>query len=113
MDTLPQVKHCVLMKFDPATDPAIKAGIFQRLQDLRQDLSFQILEMVSGSSSPSPSGPQGLDRGYTDGLVVTFPGLAQRDIYSNDPRHQAIVHDIVLHLVGGIDGLLRFDFMTS
>jgi hypothetical protein len=111
--TSSQVRHCVLMKFASTTPTATKVQIFERLQALRQDPALHIVDMVSGPSSAAPAGPTGLDRGYTDALVVTLPSLAARDVHGADPRHQTIVADIVANLEGGINGLIRFDFQTN
>lgn len=81
------------------------------LEGLRQK-NLGILEMVHGPFNRSPTGPTGLNRAYTDALVVTFGSVGNRDSYNDDPDHKRILQDEILpNLEGGINGLLRFDFV--
>jgi hypothetical protein len=107
------MKHCVLMKFKQGTSDETKGSIFAMLEGLRQK-DLGILEMVHGPFNTSPMAPTGLNRAYTDGLVVTFGSVGNRDCYNKDPDHQRILQeDIFPNLEGGINGLLRFDFVES
>jgi Stress responsive A/B Barrel Domain len=106
------VKHCVLMKIAQDTTPKAKALIFKRLDALPKD-ELGIIEMVHGPFAPSLSGPS-LSRDYTDGLVVTFRSLEDRNHYNDDPEHKRILTENILpNVKGGADGLLRFDFEQS
>jgi len=103
------VKHCVLMKIMRDTPPEAKTLIFKRLEALPKD-ELGIIEMVHGPFAPSPTGSN-LSRNYTDGLVVTFRSLEDRNRYNDDPQHKRILTENILpNVEGGADGLLRFDF---
>ena len=83
------------------------------LETLRQK-DLGILGMVYGPFSPSPTGPTGLNRDYTDGFVVTFRSVGNRNSCNDDPDHRRILQeDILPNLEGGINGLLRFDFVEA
>src|ERR1700732_3455940 len=104
------VKHCVLMKFKSNASDEKKNDIFKKLDLLRLKDDLDTLQMVHGPFAPSQSGPD-LSRSYTDGLVVTFGSVEDRNRYNIDSDHQAILQsDILPNLQGGINGLLRFDF---
>ena len=107
-----RVKHCVFMKMKPETSELTKSSIFELLDGLPKE-ELGIVEMVHGPLVPSPSGPD-LSRGYTDGLSVTFQSVEDRNRYNVDPGHQRILNDeIIPNVVGGVDGLLRFDFVEA
>jgi hypothetical protein len=106
------VKHCVLMKIMPDTPPEAKTLIFKRLEALPKD-ELGIIEMVHGPFAPSSTGSN-LSRNYTDGLIVTFRSLEDRNRYNDDPEHKRILTENILpNVEGGADGLLRFDFEQS
>jgi hypothetical protein len=101
------------MKFKQGTPDDTKRSIFSRLEGLCQK-DLGILEMVHGPFNASPTGATGLNRSYTDGLVVTFESVGDRNRYNDDPDHQRILkEDILPNLEGTIDGLLRFDFVEG
>ena len=101
------------MKFKAGTSDDTKKEIFVKLDSLRlKDLG--ILEMVHGSFNANPTGAPGVNRGYTDGLVVTFESVVGRNRYNDDPDHQQILmEDILPNLEGAKEGLLRFDFIEA
>ena len=100
------------MKITPDTPPETKAIIFERLDALPK-AELGIVEIVHGPFAPSPTGPN-LSRDYTDGLVVTFRSLDDRNRYNDDPEHKQILTETILpNVEGGADGLLRFDFEQS
>lgn len=106
------VKHCVLMKFQSGTPEETKSAIFELLSGLPKS-ALGILEMVHGSFAPSPTGKD-LSVGFTDGLVVTFASIEDRNRYNTDPGHIRILQDeIVPNLENGTGGLLRFDFLEA
>jgi Stress responsive A/B Barrel Domain len=98
------------MKFLPGVPGATKQSIFAMLQELRAK-PLGILDMVHGPFAPSPTAPAS---DYTDGLVVTFASIADRNNYNGDPDHQRILNqEIIPNLEGGKTGLLRFDFVQE
>jgi hypothetical protein len=69
--------------------------------------------MVHGPFAASPAGAD-LSAGFTDGLVVTFKSIEERNHYNTDPARVRILQDeIVPNLETGAGSLLRFDFMEA
>src|SRR5579872_3206962 len=71
---MPQFKHIVLVKLKPQTTREHIAEIFEALDDLQEKLPG-IVETASG---PYES-PEGLHKGFTHALVVTFADESSRD----------------------------------
>ncbi len=53
---------------------------------------------------------EGLTRGFTHGVHMTFVDAAARDAYLPHPEHQRVVELLLPLLESGIDGALTFDF---
>ena len=99
------IKHLVLLKFRSDVTGATIAGCFQALAALRG----KVPGLVDFAGGPYSS-PEGLQRGYTHGFVMTFESAASRDAYLPHPAHQAVAELIVGNLEGGLDGVVAFDF---
>jgi hypothetical protein len=99
------VKHVVLLKFRKDTSPEKIKDLFTWLGNLRQHMRG-ILDFSAGAYSS----PEGLNRGYTHGFVMTFADAASRDLYLPDPAHKKIVDLLLPELEGGVSGVLAFDW---
>ena len=95
-----KIHHIVLVKF-----PAHK---FQRLADLMADLEklrTRLPGFLSLCGGPYAS-PEGLNQGYTHGLLMTFADAATRDRYLTHPDHDKIKQAFLPDL----EGVVAFDF---
>jgi hypothetical protein len=98
---MPKVKHIALVKFkDGTSDEQIKA-LFDQILDITETIPG-IEDYVSG---PYAS-PEGLNQGYTHGLIMTFMDAAARDAYLPHPEHERVK----AILLPQTDSLLVFDF---
>lgn len=105
---MPQVKHTVLLKLKPETPPAKISEIFQALDGLRE----KIPGLLDFSGGPYSS-PEGLNKGFTHGFVMTFADEKSRDAYLPHPDHEVVKAMIVPWLVGGLDGVVAFDWLVQ
>jgi hypothetical protein len=92
--------HVVLLKFAP-TKAERMADLFVALESLRPRLSG----FLSCTGGPYSS-PEGLNQGYTHGLVMTFADSAARDQYLIHPDHVKIKQAFLPDL----EGVVAFDF---
>ena len=92
--------HIVLVKF--ALHKAQRmADLVVALENLRQRLSG----FLSCTGGPYSS-PEGLNQGYTHGLVMTFTDAAARDLYLKHPEHVEIKQSFLPDL----EAVVAFDF---
>lgn len=95
------IQHMVLLKFRPGTSDAQIAEALQHLRDMRTRIPG-ITHLGLGAYSS----PEGLNDGYTHGLLVTFDSAAARDAYLPHPEHER-VKELVLPV---IERVVAFDF---
>lgn len=101
------IKHIVLNKALPSVREEDLALIFNDLASLKKRLSG----MRSASFGRSES-PEGLERGYTHGIVIEFDDMAALNDYAQDAEHQAIGTRLIAATAGGIDGVLVVDLVV-
>ncbi|HTE19356.1 MAG TPA: Dabb family protein [Armatimonadota bacterium] len=99
------VKHCVLLKFGPDADPVAIEACFAELAALGSTIRG-LLDFHGGANTS----PEGLNRGYTHGFVMTFETAEARDAYLPHPDHQAAAGKLVALTEGGVEGILVLDF---
>lgn len=102
---MPQVKHIVILRFQPKTSQEEIAEIFEALDDLQEKIPG-IVDICSG---PYES-PEGLNKGFTHAFIVTFADPESRDAYLEHPDHEVVKQMIVNQLVGGLVDVIAFDF---
>ncbi len=95
-----KIYHVVLVKF-PASKTHRAAELLAALEAFRQRLPG-FLSLTGGPYSS----PEGLNQGYTHGLVMTFADTATRDIYLTHPGHEKIKQAFLPDL----EGVVAFDF---
>ena len=102
------VKHVAFLRF--RSDVASEAidEIFANLAALRDEIPG-LLDFTGG---PYAS-PEGLNRGYTHGFIMTFADAAARDAYLPHPSHQAIVQKVLPLLEGELDGAVVVDWVEG
>lgn len=104
---MPQVKHVVLLKFKPDTPRAAVREVFAALDALRR----KIPGLLDFSGGPYSS-PEGLNKGFTHGFVMTFADEAARDGYLPHPDHEVVKQQILPLLDGGVASVVAFDWLT-
>jgi Stress responsive A/B Barrel Domain len=92
--------HIVLLKFAPHKAQRM-ADLLVALENLRQRLPG----FLSCTGGPYSS-PEGLNQGYTHGLVMTFTDAAARDQYLGHPDHEKVKQNFLPDL----EGVVAFDF---
>jgi hypothetical protein len=98
---MPKVKHIVLIKFKASVAPEQIDDLFNQLLDLTENVDG-IEDYVSGPNSS----PEGLNKGFTHALIMSFHDSAARDAYLAHPEHEK-VKTTFLPL---IDDIVVFDF---
>jgi len=103
--TMSQIKHVVLLKFRNSTSERKLGEIFAALGGLRDRIPG-LLDFSGGAYCS----PEGLQRGFTHGFVMTFADAASRDAYLPHPEHEKVKQMIFPELDGGLDGVVAFDW---
>lgn len=80
------IRHLVLLRFTDAADAAQRAERAADFAGLRAQIGV-IRDLEWGVNVS----PEGLDKGFTHGFLVTFADAADRDAYLPHPAHQAFV----------------------
>ena len=100
-----RVKHVVLLKLKQDLPQSKIDELFAAIAAL-QDKIPGILEFSGGPYSS----PEGMNRGYTHGFMMTFADAASRDAYLPHPDHD-VVSALALPMVeGGQQGAVAFDW---
>src|ERR1700712_3869648 len=112
-----QSAHCVVLRSSTYGGPMIRHILLVKIQGdaaaAQLDRAFQDIGTVAArlpgvlsfAHGPSNS-PEGMERGYTHGLVVDFADAEALQAYADDPDHVAAGGVIAQAAVGGTDGLL-------
>lgn len=77
-----RVKHIALIKFHDGTSPEQIDQVFNHLLDLSETIPG-VEDFVGGPNNS----PEGLNKGYTHGFIMTFTDAAARDAYLPHPDH--------------------------
>lgn len=104
---MPQVKHVVLLRCREDAPKEEIEEAFARLDGLRE----KVPGLIDFSGGPYSS-PEGLDKGFTHGFVMTFADEPSRDGYLTHPDHEAVKEDLVKLLDGGLDAVVAFDWLA-
>jgi len=102
---MPTVKHVVLLRFKKETTQEKIEQIFAALAGLKD----KIPGLLDFSGGPYSS-PEGLNKGYTHGFVMTFADPSSRDVYLTHPDHEEVKKLVFDELDGGLDGVVAFDW---
>ena len=97
------IVHCVLLKTIGADDAIIEA-----LDSLRKLIGVVpgLLTFEGGKYSS----PEGLNRGFSWGFVMTFSDATSRDNYLVHPAHVAAAAGVLAVCEGGLAGVTAFDY---
>src|SRR5688572_25021659 len=96
-----KVKHIALVKFKEGTSEQQIEKMFDEILDITETIPG-IEDYVSGTNTS----PEGLNQGYTHGLIMTFTDAAARAGYLTHPEHERVQALILPH----VDSVLVFDF---
>ena len=98
------IRHIVLIRFRPHTDPAVIDGIFADLDAVRQHLPGMGRFFAGRSESPEQ-----IERGFMHGFTVDFTDWEALAAYQDHAEHKSVGARIVAAAEGGMDGILVFD----
>jgi hypothetical protein len=96
-----KVQHMVLLKFKASTPPNRIADLYAALARLKETMPGML-----HCSGGAYSSPEGMNWGFTHGLLVTFSDAAARNLYLTHADHERIKQEF-LPLV---DNVIAFDF---
>lgn len=98
------ILHCVFLRFKAAVQEEEKIALYEAIAALKEFIPG-MMDVKYGTNVS----PEGLDRGFVDGFVVTFEDSVVRDYYLNHPEHKAVGERIVKALDGGLSGIMVYD----
>jgi hypothetical protein len=102
------IRHCVFLRFRAEVTRAERLAIYDAIAALKQRIAGMIDVQAGANASP-----EGLDKGFAEGFIVTFENAASRDAYLVDEEHAKVGARIVAAVEGGIDGVFVFDLETD
>ncbi len=98
-----ELRHVVIFRFKPETTAAQLDEVNLAFQNLQNAIP-EIKHFERGLNNS----PEGLNRGFTHGYLITFATEADRDAYLPHPAHKQFVN-----LLGGkLDEAFVFDYWT-
>ena len=98
------ITHCVFIRYRAEANDGTRDDIYKALHALRPRIPGLTSIVIAANSSP-----EGLDKGFSEGFVVTFRDAKARDQYLADSEHAKVGAMIVAAAEGGIDGILVYD----
>jgi hypothetical protein len=101
------ITHVVLLRVKTNTPQKEIDGMFAALASLKE----RIRGLSTFSGGPYSS-PEGMNKGFTHGFVMTFMDAAARDAYLPHPEHEKVKKLVLGVLDGGIDGVVAFDYLS-
>ncbi|MBN8999550.1 MAG: Dabb family protein [Rhizobiales bacterium] len=98
------ISHCVFVRYRPDATDAMRDDIYRGLQALKPRIPGLTNIVIGANSSP-----EGLDKGFSEGFIVTFRDARARDQYLADTEHAKVGALLVAAAAGGLDGILVYD----
>ncbi|PRD44161.1 stress responsive protein [Phyllobacterium phragmitis] len=99
------IRHIVLVRFREELNAAEIDNLLKSVHALQNRI-----EGILAVSSGANDSPEGLEKGFAHGFVVDFADAAARDAYLPHPAHVKVGQSLVAAALGGIEGILVFDF---
>jgi hypothetical protein len=96
-----KVQHMVLLRFKPGVPAERIAGLFAELGRL----PGRIAGIEQFAWGPYAS-PEGLNKGFGHGFLMTFRDAAARDGYLTHPEHERVKEA----LLANVEDAIAFDF---
>lgn len=100
-----QYKRIVLLRFPPTTERDEIADIFEMVDEL----PGKVPGVVDVCGGPYNS-PEGLNKGLTHAILLTFDNEQARDAALEHPEFERVNKRILAQLAGGLADLITFDF---
>jgi len=97
------VRHLVLLKFKAGTSDEKAADVLKLIGDLRK-----VIPGITGYESGKYASPEGLNKGFTHGFVMTFETPAHRDAYLPHPDHERVKAEALKV----VEDVIAFDFQV-
>ena len=98
------VQHMVMVKFKPDVSNEKAMELLNSVFALKD-----IIPGITHCAGGPYSSPEGMNRGYTHGFVMTFDSAEARDVYLPHPEHEKVKEGIFPHL----DEAVAFDFVVE
>lgn len=98
------ISHCVFIRYRADVNDGNRDDIYTALHALKPRIPGLISIKVAPNSSP-----EGLDKGFSEGFIVSFNDARARDQYLADEEHAKVGAMIVAAAAGGVDGILVYD----
>ena len=105
---MPQVKHAVLLRFKSEVTSQQAQQLLAEVGGLKDKIPG-IVDFSGGAYSS----PEGMNKGFTHGFVMTFADEASRDAYLPHPEHEVVKDKILAALDGGLDGVVAVDWLVD
>ena len=96
-----KVKHIALFKFKEGTTEEQINRIFDDILDVTENVAG-VEDYVSGTNNS----PEGLNKGFSHGFVMTFADAPSRDAYLSNSDHEKVKSLLLANIEDG----LAFDF---
>ena len=97
------MRHLLLIRFKPDVTADDLTALFDHFGRLPSEIPG-LHDVESGANES----PEGLDKGYTHAVLMTFGDAAARDAYLPHPAHEALK----AVFVPMIDDIIVFDYAT-
>jgi hypothetical protein len=98
------ISHCVFIRYRADATDAMRDDIYKGLQALKPRIPGLSNIVIGANSSP-----EGLDKGFSEGFIVTFRNAEARDQYLADEEHTKVGVKMIAAAEGGIDGIFVYD----
>ncbi|MEM9604609.1 MAG: Dabb family protein [Pseudomonadota bacterium] len=79
------MRHLLLIQFKPEVGPADIDALFAHFKRIPDEIPG-----IVGIECGANESPEGLDKGYTHVVLMTFEDAAARDAYLPHPAHDAL-----------------------
>lgn len=86
-----------------------REALYRAIHNLQHQLPGW-LGVVSGANVTPEIG---MDKGYTGGFIIDFIDETARNAYLENGQHQQIGTEIVNSAIGGVEGIMVFDFLIN
>lgn len=100
------IKHCVFVQFKPEITLAEREALYAAIQALQGHLTGW-LGFTSGANVTQEAG---MAKGFNGGFIIEFSDTEAHQHYLLDDQHQRVGSKLVNAAVGGIEGIMVFDF---
>ena len=101
------IVHMVLLRVKKSVPKAKVTRVMESIGALKE-----VIPGIASYSWGPYSSPEGMNKGFTHGFVMTFVDEAARDAYLPHPEHEKVKAVVFEALDGGLDGVIAFDYAS-